>query len=203
MKRILAATTCGLLAFPVLAVPAFAGGPTQPAVEPAVEPVAPAPVAPRFNWTGGYAGAQIGYGDVDTDVSGVSDDGLIGGLHAGYNWDMGDWVWGVEGDWDLADISFGSGVGDIDNIARLKGKIGRDFGRTLVYGTAGGVWADGDFGGQSQDDIGWLVGGGVDYALTNNWIAGGEVLYHEISSFDDTGADVDAWTLRAKLSYKF
>jgi opacity protein-like surface antigen len=197
MRKILAATACSILAFP-----AFAAGPTQPVSEPYVE--APVPAAPvSFNWTGGYVGAQIGYGDVDTDVSGVSDDGLIGGLHAGYNWDMGDWVWGVEADWDLADIDFGTGVGDVDNIARLKGKIGRDFGRTLVYGTAGGVWVDGDFAGRSQDDIGWLVGGGVDYALTNNWIAGGEALYHEISSFDDTGADVDAWTFRAKLSYKF
>lgn len=199
MKKVLAATVCSFMAFPALA-----GGPTQPVVEPAVEPVAPAPVVPvGFDWTGGYVGGQIGYGDVDTDISGVDDDGLIGGLHAGYNWDMGDWVWGVEGDWDLADIDFGSAVGDVDNIARLKARIGRDFGRTLVYGTAGGVWADGDFGGSSQDDIGWLVGGGIDYAVTDTWIAGGEVLYHEINSFDDTGADVDAWTVRAKLSYKF
>lgn len=196
MKRILAATACSLMA-----LPALAAGPAPVQVEPAIEPVAPAPVV--WNWTGGYVGTQLGYGSVDTDVSGVDGDGVIGGLHAGYNWDMGDWVYGVEADWDLSDIDFDNNAGDVDNIARLKAKFGRDFGRTLVYGTAGGVWVDGDVAGTSQDDIGWLVGGGVDHMLTQNWILGGEALYHEVSSFDDTGADVDAWTVRAKLSYKF
>lgn len=197
MRKILAATACSVLAFP-----AFAAGPTTAVVEPAVEPYV---AAPAFDWTGGYVGAQLGYGDFDVDVPGVSSaDGLIGGLHAGYNWDMGDWVTGVELDWDVADADFGSNAGDIDNVVRLKAKLGRDLGRTLVYGAVGGVWAEGDFAGiGSQDDIGWLVGGGVDYAVTNNWILGGEVLYHDFSSFDDTGADLDAWTFRAKLSFKF
>lgn len=196
MKKILTVTAISFLAFPALA-----GGPTQPLVEPAVEPYA---VVPSFNWTGGYVGGQLGYGDFDVDVPGISSaDGLIGGIHAGYNWDMGDWVTGVEVDWDVTDTDFGSNFGDIDNVVRLKAKLGRDLGRALVYGTAGGAWAEGDIGGSSQDDIGWLVGGGVDYAVTNNWIFGGEALYHDFSSFDNTGADIDAWTFRAKLSYKF
>ncbi len=32
------------------------------------------------SWTGFYGGAQIGYADIDTNISGVDGDGAIGGI---------------------------------------------------------------------------------------------------------------------------
>lgn len=197
MRHILAATACSLFA-----LPALAGGPVEPVYEPPVTVIETVP-AP-FNWGGGYVGGQIGYGKFYTDSNVLGDpDGLIGGGHVGYNWDMGDYVWGVEADIDAVDADFDNGAGDIDTMMRLKLRFGRDLGRTLIYGTVGGVRAEGDVGGSSQNDIGWLAGGGIDYALTDNWIAGAEALYNSVSNFDDTGADLEQVSLRAKISYKF
>ena len=75
------------------ALPAFAGSLDEPIVAPI--PAAPVVVATGPDWTGGYIGAQLGYGDVDTDVDGVDGDGLIGGLIAGYDFDFGSYVVGA------------------------------------------------------------------------------------------------------------
>ena len=72
------------------------------------EPVVytPAP-APAYNWTGGYAGVQLGaYNarhrmtfELETIMSNPDSSGLHGGLYAGYNWHGGgSTVFGVEGE---------------------------------------------------------------------------------------------------------
>ncbi|MCL8000086.1 porin family protein [Brucella sp. 21LCYQ03] len=68
----------------------------------------PAPVisAPVFSWTGGYLGGQVGWGwakssfDVDGyNIGHMKPDGFLGGLYAGYNFDMGNnFVLGLDGD---------------------------------------------------------------------------------------------------------
>ena len=50
----------------MLAAPALAGGPTTAAPEPVIIPAAEPYVAPGIDWSGAYAGAQIGYADTDT-----------------------------------------------------------------------------------------------------------------------------------------
>lgn len=199
MKRLLTAT---LLAT-VFAGSAFAADaivynePTPPA----------APMAPESNWTGPYIGGQVGYGWVDPDLPGVDGEGIVGGVHAGYNHDLGGFVVGAEVDYDFADLEMEDeilgDVGQIDGIARAKVKGGVDLGRVLPYVTAGGAYAHGDVAGEDVDDVGFVVGGGVDYAATDNIIVGAEYLYHNFNSFDDTNVDVDVHTVRAKASFKF
>lgn len=71
-------------------------------------PVA-APLSPVYNWTGFYVGGNIGgsWGRTSTDYSlagvplgSTSQDmnGWLGGIQAGYNWQNGTWLFGVEGD---------------------------------------------------------------------------------------------------------
>lgn len=155
-------------------------------------------------WTGPYAGVQLGYGDFDTDRAATGDaDGVIGGVHAGYNWDLGDWVWGAEFSYDFADADFDGG-GSIEEIARLGGRVGRDLGRTLVYGTAGAAWADADLaGGGSNDETGWFIGGGVDYDVSEQWVVGGRVLYTDIGDLAGPGNDVDGASVELRASFRF
>lgn len=73
--------------------PALAGSPVAPPQDPVI--AAPAPVISASpDWTGFYGGAQLGWGNVDTNIPGVSGDDMIGGLTFGYDYDLGDWVVG-------------------------------------------------------------------------------------------------------------
>ncbi len=200
MKKIaaLAATTA------LLAAPAFAGGPSPVIQDPVI--AAPIVVAPSYDWTGGYAGLQLGYGSVDLD-GGIDGDGAIGGVHAGYMWDFGQWVLGGELDYDAANIDLEDGagidVGDLDSVARLKLRAGYDLGRSLIYATAGAAHAEAEVGGADLSDTGWFAGVGMGYQLNNNWIVGGEVLTHQFDDFDNSGVDVDATTATLRASFKF
>ena len=44
---------------------------------------------------------------------------------------------------------------------------------------------------------------GADYLYDTNWVVGVEALYHDYSDFDGSRVDIDGYTLKAKLSYKF
>ena len=76
---------------------------------------APVVVAPIYSWTGFYVGGNIGYswgrsndtstitntasGAVLATSAGKSNlNGVVGGGQVGYNWQMQNWVWGLEAD---------------------------------------------------------------------------------------------------------
>ncbi len=185
----------------VAAAPAFAGGLADPVVEPAIQPVAAAPIARTTgNWGGFYAGGQAGYG---TGSVGSDDfDGGLVGAHMGYNLDLGGYVLGVELDGDLGKLKLDSGAGEIDQIIRLKGRAGVDMGQTMLYATAGVARARLDDGSSTTSDNGYFGGLGVDYAVTDSVIVGGELLQHRFDNFGG-GSSVDATTLRAKVSFRF
>lgn len=78
-------------------------------------------VAPPYSWTGFYVGANVGYawGPWDASSNQIIFDpstthnpkvnGALGGLQAGYNWQSGAWVYGLEGDIQI------TGAKDSDN----------------------------------------------------------------------------------------
>ncbi|PWR03476.1 porin family protein [Meridianimarinicoccus roseus] len=208
---------------------AFAGSLDQPQPE-----VAPAPVvttAPLSRWSGGYAGAQIGYGYADTDTTqdgdvnnngildtaenlpsntlntlrniGEDGDGATGGVHAGYLLNSGNFVYGGEADYDFSDIQFDRNAGEVNGIGRLKLKGGYDLGNTLVYATAGAAYADADIAGSGYNDWGWVGGIGAEYLLTDNVSVGAEALYNDFGEFDNSDTDVSLTTVSARVSYRF
>lgn len=198
MKRIAVLALGGLLA-----APAFAGGPVEIAPEPMVAAPAPVVVAQSADWGGFYAGAQLGYGDISSDVDG---DGALGGVHAGYRHDFGRMVLGGELDYDFSNIDLEDDLGnsgELDNVARIKLMAGADLGRSLLYVTAGKAYADVSLAGTDYSDNGKFYGIGMDYAVTDTWTVGGEILKHEFDGFDGTTYDVDATTVKAKVSYNF
>jgi outer membrane immunogenic protein len=125
-----------------------------------------------------------------------------------------------------------------DWIATLRGRVGVTMmDRWLVFGTGGFAWTDVASGGSltrsfpanlvqaswvgstSHNKTGYVVGGGVEYAMTGNWIVRAEGLYYDFSHTDDVLLAA-AWAIndqysiartthlsfgvvRAGLSYKF
>ena len=103
-----------------------------------------------FNyWTGAYAGLQGGWGW--TSTKGLNASGDFGGGQLGYNYQVGNFVFGLEADGALASITSHDvtipflGVPDTigyrdDGLASLRGRFGVATGNIFFYGTAGGGW---------------------------------------------------------------
>ena len=153
-----------------------------------------------YDWSGFYAGAQVGvatgsinFGPDDTDV--------IGGIHAGYLWQNGQFVFGPEVEANLTGLSI-VGV-DVDAFVAAKLRAGVAFDRLLVTGSVGygHAWVDAGFA--NLDDGGLVAGAGIDYAVTDRVIVGADYLYSNIQNFDVTPFDSDAHAVRARLSIKF
>lgn len=199
MKKIAVA----VLTMTALGAPAFAGGPVVVEAEPVIVP-APAPVVYGADWSGFYAGGQLGYADASTDGGVYDGNGGTYGVHAGYRWDLGNTVLGVEADWDKVGADLGVIAGDeLDSIARLKLVAGYDMGQTLVYGTAGAAKAKGTVNGADFSENGWSLGAGVTYAINDQWTVGGEVLKNKFGDVVAPGSDLDATTATLRVGFKF
>jgi opacity protein-like surface antigen len=191
-------------AIALAAAPAFAGGMAEPAPAPVTVPVAPMP-APSADWTGAYGGVQLEYGDVGLSGA-LSEDGTGGlaGVFAGYRYDFGSYVLGVEADLNAADIDLPAAGGSLDSVARLGVEAGFDAGPALIYGTAGAAHATVDAGADTLAGSGYFYGVGMDYAVTDRITVGAELLQHEFRDFDDTnGLDVSATTVGINAALRF
>jgi outer membrane immunogenic protein len=181
-----------------------------------VKPVYKAPPpAPVFSWTGFYVGANVGFGgdqfrypfDVPVvPISGeasLNSSGFFGGGQIGYNYQIANWVIGIEADLQKSDISghLDASVGpvslsagsDLDWFGTVRGRLGFvAWDRLLIYGTGG--WAYGrtstnldvsGFGGafsfsEDHSKSGWTAGAGLEYAVTNNLSIKGEYMYLDL-----------------------
>lgn len=135
------------------------------------------PAAPTCIWCGWYIGANGGYGwssmtataspfgttgiaDITPQSLGTHLNGGVFGGQLGYNWQLGNWVVGVEGDFDGASINGasqavfpsilgGAGTTHTDGfmarenvgwLASIRGRLGTTWGPGLVYVTGGAAW---------------------------------------------------------------
>ena len=183
---------------------ASAGGLATPVAKPVVAPAVVMPmVAPNGDWTGGYAGATLGYGSVSSGDA-FDGSGAIGGLMGGYRYDFGTWVGGVEADYDWSNISADNlADASLDSVYRLKLQAGADLGKTFLYGTAGIARGTVSFDGTDYASNGWVAGVGADYAINEKWLVGGEVLYNQFDNFANTNIDGDLTTIKARVAYRF
>jgi len=154
----------------------------------------PAAVMADEDWTGLYAGVHLG--QTRLTGPGVDDSDPMIGLHAGYDYDLGNWVIGGELSYDAAaEYSVGGAVSDVTTV-RLKFKGGYDLGRTMVYGIVGlGTIDTGAF----KHD-GYTLGLGAAYRLSDHVTVGAEYLY---DSFGPKGREFDSDTVLIKASYRF
>jgi outer membrane immunogenic protein len=176
---------------------------------------------PTWSWTGLYVGVQGGAGFGSSEKLALSDvqlfgggvfpttfgpgfqssygfSGLHGGGTAGFNWQAGPVVFGVEGDFSGANIQ---GNGDCSNafgnslfgppsacktnltaFATATGRLGLAVDHALLYVKGGGAWAHFDHSAVagaapswtasiSDNRSGYTVGTGIEYAFLGNWSA--------------------------------
>jgi outer membrane immunogenic protein len=181
MKRIL--PVCASLAFPFAALAADL--PMRTAAPPPVFVTAP-------TWTGFYFGGHLGYGWGSFDVNGnkrrntLDNNGVVAGVQAGYNYQSGMWVFGLEGDLSAAPWKETTSNGPAYEfrtrwMGSFRSRVGLVFKDFLIYGTAGvGAVDRTAFANFSKTDfykIGAVAGGGFEYKLTQNIVAGVDGLY--------------------------
>ena len=196
--------------------------------------------APPVTWTGFYIGGNIGYGwgRTENDVTvvglppvlfGISTaslaagdrdrqniDGVIGGFQSGYNYQAGNWVFGLESDLQAADqqgnalyCNLGGTTCAVASLAASHKLSWFGTGRTrlgflvtpswLIYGTAGVAYgevksdyaltlAGAPFAAVNFKDTkaGWTAGGGVEFLFASNWSAKFEYLYIDLGDSEMT-----------------
>ncbi|HML28199.1 MAG TPA: porin family protein [Hyphomicrobium sp.] len=214
-----ALTVGGALLVSTAGTGAFAAdlGPYQPYNPPA------APVVQYSEpsiWQGAYIGINGGYGWSNSTFT--KPEGGFGGGQIGYNWQRDWFVFGLEGDFQGADISgrafdqFGDTAhSSVNWFSTVRGRLGYASGPFLVYGTAGLAVAEFDTGvnlgaglnfRNTDTKAGYAAGGGVEWAFAPNWSMKAEYLYTGFG--DDTLSsgdriNYDFQTVRVGLNYKF
>jgi outer membrane immunogenic protein len=153
---------------------------------------APAHSYGGYNWTGFYAGGNIGYTWGSISNSGASPYGVLGGAQAGYNWQSGAFVFGGETDIQASDAHDTFAPYKFSNpwFGTLRGRAGYAFNNILFYGTAGLAYGDlsVDSAGltESKDHLGWTGGVGMEVGFSPRLSAKVEYLYMDLSSSNYT-----------------
>jgi outer membrane immunogenic protein len=190
---------------------------------------------PLFTWTGLYVGGQVGYAWGQDNSNGTlsavgvgpfagyngynSPNGEVGGAHIGYNYQISQFVIGVEGDVNGSNFNnAGTGLAfaaggipfgafSVNTATRIpiegsaRARIGFAWDHWLFFATGGAAFADiehsyalgvaglgffNDPGNPySKTRVGWTVGGGVEYALNNNWSVRAEYRYSDYGRTSD------------------
>ena len=186
-------------------------------------------------WSGAYVGldAGAGWGTVRDATYSQSIDlaGLTGGLHAGYNFQLGSIVLGAEADAMLSGAGGTLPLGpassvsvDLNWAASIRGRLGFAFGPVMLYGTGGVAWSQAAYesrwAGASVSDgkgtlSGYVIGGGIEAKIMPNAAVRIEALHYlfekqPYSVFDLTGAhlfssnlDPSFTLVRAGVSFGF
>jgi len=192
----------------------------------------PAYVAPIYNWTGFYIGAQVGgafqgssgFTTNDPAVVGTrNDSSFLGGGVVGANYQFApNWVVGLEGEFNGLSSNrhtFSDGTDAIriknDWLASVTGRLGYTWGPGMIYAKGGVAFRDnGGIDSTSlalvdRKDTGYTVGAGLEYMFAPAWSAKIEYQYY---NFDHTTVAFapgtvrysdDLHTVKAGINYHF
>lgn len=165
---------------------------------------APAFAQDSAPFTGARVEAVVGYDKIDLNIAGAENpDGLMYGVAAGYDLQVGGAVVGLEGEYTDSDTrlaALGASV-ETDRDLYVGGRVGFAAGRALVYGKAGYTNARFEASNgvvRASDTLdGVRVGGGVEMSLTGGLFAKAEYRY---SNYSD---DVERHQGLAGVGFRF
>lgn len=224
-RSLVLAASCAILSVQV------ASAADMPTKAPAYAPVAPM----VYNWTGFYVGGQIGggwYSNTTTVVQGgtnfpagfvdgtINGSGVLGGGYAGFNYQINQFVIGIDGDYSWADLTgSGSDISPLNGsttrhndkvkwIATVTGRLGYAVNNWLLFGKGGWAWAgfagssstfnlagvNTTNGTSSETRDGWTLGGGVEWAFLPNWSAKLEYDYVKFNTANFTSTNTNVAT---------
>jgi outer membrane immunogenic protein len=240
------AVQAGLKSISILALAALAA--VHAATASAADFASPmtAPVFSQvFSWTGFYVGAEAGYAwgkDTTTEYLTATNtftgfdptykvSSAVGGLYAGYNYQIGWAVLGVESDIEAAHLRGGfldttvggSGTTQLDWQGSLRARVGVTAGQMMFYGTGGLAFAEIDhtytnlITGIAETNAGfrtgWTAGAGVEISVMPNLLARveyrytdyGPYQYNSVTAFPGfSGVQEPRFSaVRAGVAYKF
>ncbi len=220
----------------LVAGPAFAGSLAPVYNEPTPAVSAPMPMMTPA-WTGGYVGANLNYGEASADAAGADGDtlsllglsttlsepdGYGGSVRAGYDWQMGQGVFGLG-----VEYNFGELTGDVDGegaprlgvdgtlvidematvFARAGYAVSDQF---LAYGLLGYSTASSTAtslagASENRDLEGYTAGLGGEYKFTQNWSTYAEYTYTDFGTVSDTDGnlEIDLHQVRLGVNYRF
>src|SRR5690349_9155324 len=166
-----------------------------------------------YSWVGPYLGGNLGYAWGSVDNNATNPSGFAGGVQAGYNWQSGPLVFGVEGDLQASDANDTFAPWKFSNpwFGTVRGRVGYAMNNILFYGTGGLAYGNikGEVAGLSENRtaLGWTAGLGMEVGLTQNWSAKVEYLYMDLTDrhFTVTGTDngLTSNLLRFGVNYRF
>ena len=179
-----------------------------------------APATAAFSWTGFYAGANVGYGtgsftkQATAPANLGSPKGAMMGVQAGYNYQVGQFVAGVEADYDWANQASHSqfttladtGSTRLTSVGTVRGRLGFAADRALVYATGGlaygTIHTNNPVAGLSDRNgrAGYALGAGIEYAFTNNISAKAEYLYTSLGNKTAFAGNADVARVGLKSS---
>jgi outer membrane immunogenic protein len=214
------------IALAVLAGPAFAADPYSTRQTPVfLDP------PPTFSWSGFYLGADIGGGLANLhSISALgtfngSASGVIGGARVGYNFQLDQFVIGLEGDFQGAGIRVNKYYPGVDLnldrgqdwLAAINGRLGFAVYRTQFYALGGVAFTEGSSTftagptlaplvaglglptrvGVSHAYTGVDIGGGVEYGFNEHLIGRLEYRYYYFGGWNYPG---NAWIQQTQAS---
>jgi outer membrane immunogenic protein len=197
-------------------------------------PPAPAPLI--YSWSGLYIGGHVGGAKAERCLSIVEfgntevcndKTGWLGGGQIGYNFQTGAFVFGVEFSGSFAGLSGDRTFPNVNahfhsdgkSLLLLTGRVGFAADRALFYITGGGAWSRNEVtlywnnlvGSRDVDRQGWTIGGGIEYAFTQNWsfagqynfvdLGGRNVTFDALNLHGHTSNELHVFT--ARLNYRF
>jgi len=208
-------------------------------VRPASRAPAPVVVAPAYNWTGFYIGINGGgaWAENCWSSAGLSEGchnpngGVVGG-QVGFNWQISQFVLGIEGTGDWASLSgsntstlivTNTNTSKIDAIWSVTGRLGFTWDAALLYIKGGAAWASDKYTSvgvvapvtnvtASQTRSGWTVGAGFEYGFAMNWSVGLEYDHFDFGTKAVTFTGIGPFTdnikqtvemFTARLNYRF
>jgi len=166
-------------------------------------------------WTGFYIGGEAGYAwgkDTTTEFATATNTftgfdptynikSAVGGLYAGYNYQIGWAVLGIESDIEAADIrggfdsltAGGAGTTRIDWQGSFRARLGYATDKAMFYGTGGLAFANISHTysslmtgvAETSDGVrtGWTAGAGIEIALMTNVLARVEYRYTDYGPY--------------------